>query len=186
MRRISESSQHCKFSTKIFHLSNRVVRLQRFVSINTVANRALRAHATLIQRPIAIHVFDAQQDGPTFGARALLALTAPHGPLHGLEIQFQHHVYDWNDTAPLARQLAGVPAERSGSVPAASYTTLIVILYVVQLVMGALIYDLAAAALLACAGLFANLAGVLLWPAVALHAALAVWCVFAVLGPDSI
>jgi hypothetical protein len=75
-------------------------------SINALIMLA-RAHATLIQRPIAIHVFDAQQDGPTFGARALLALTAPHGPLHGLEIQFHHHVYDWNDTAPLARQLAG-------------------------------------------------------------------------------
>jgi len=76
------------------------------------------AHATLIQRPIAIHVFDAQQDGPTFGASALLALTAPHGPLHGLEIQFQHHVYDWNDTAPFARQLAGLGA--CGAIIAAS------------------------------------------------------------------
>jgi hypothetical protein len=35
-----------------------------------------RAHAALLHRAIAIHVFDAQQDGPTFGARALLALTA--------------------------------------------------------------------------------------------------------------
>ena len=63
----------------------------------------VRGHATLLQRPIAIHVFDAQQDGPTFGARALLALTALGGPLHGLKVQFQHHIYDWNDTAPLAR-----------------------------------------------------------------------------------
>jgi hypothetical protein len=76
------------------------------------------AHATLIQRPIAIHVFDAQQDGPTFGARALLALTAPEGPLHGLGVQFQHHVYDWNDTAPFARQLAGLGA--CGAIIAAS------------------------------------------------------------------
>ena len=71
-------------------------------SINALIMLA-RAHATLIRRPIAIHVLDAQQDGPTFGARALLALTAPGGPLHGLEVQFQHHAYDWNDTAPLAR-----------------------------------------------------------------------------------
>ena len=76
------------------------------------------AHATLIQRPIAIHVFDAQQDGPTFGARALLALTAPGGPLHGLEIQFQHHTYDWNETAPLARLLADLAAR--GAIIAAS------------------------------------------------------------------
>ena len=86
-------------------------------SINALIMLA-RAHATLIQRPIAIHVFDAQQDGPTFGARALLALTAPWGPLHGLEVQFQHHAYDWNDTAPFARQLAGVGA--CGAIIAAS------------------------------------------------------------------
>jgi hypothetical protein len=76
------------------------------------------AHATLIQRPIAIHVLDAHPDGPTFGGRALLALTAPGGPLHGLEVQFQHHAYDWNDTASLARLLAGLAAR--GSILAAS------------------------------------------------------------------
>ncbi len=86
-------------------------------SINALIMFA-RAHATLIHRPIAIHVFDAQQDGPTFGARALLALTAPGGPLHGLEVQFQHHAYDWNDTAPLARLLAGLAAR--GAIIAAS------------------------------------------------------------------
>ena len=72
-----------------------------------------RAHATLIHRPIAIHVFDAQLDGPTFGASALLALTAPGGPLHGLEVQFQHHAYDWNAPAPLAHLLAGLAARRA-------------------------------------------------------------------------
>ena len=77
-----------------------------------------RAHATLIRRPIMIHVFDAQQDGPTFGARALLALTAPPGPLHGIEVEFQHHPYDWNYTVPLARLLAGLAA--SGAIIAAS------------------------------------------------------------------
>ena len=77
-----------------------------------------RAHATLIHRPIAIHVFDAQQDGPTFGARALLALTAPEAPLQGLEGQFQYHAYDWNDSAPLARLLAGLAAR--GAIIAAS------------------------------------------------------------------
>jgi hypothetical protein len=86
-------------------------------SINALIMLA-RAHAKLVHRPIAIHVFDAQQDGPTFGARALLALTAPEGPLHGLEVQFQHHAYDWNDTAPLARLLAGLAAD--GAIIAAS------------------------------------------------------------------
>jgi hypothetical protein len=76
------------------------------------------AHATLIHRPIAIHVFDTRQDGPTFGTRALLALTTPGGPLNGLEVQFQHHSYDWNDTTPLARLLADLTAR--GAIIAAS------------------------------------------------------------------
>ena len=86
-------------------------------SINTLIMLA-RAHGTLIHRPIAIHVFDAQQDGPTFGARALHALAVPGGPLHGLEAQFQHQPYDWNDTAPLASLLAGLAAR--GAIIAAS------------------------------------------------------------------
>jgi hypothetical protein len=45
------------------------------------------------------------------------------------------------------------------------------------LLTGVLIYDLAAAAVLAYAGLFLDMAGLALWPAVALHAALAFWCV---------
>jgi hypothetical protein len=86
-------------------------------SINALILLA-RGHAALIQRPIAIHVLDAQQAGPTFGARALLALTAPTGPLHGIEVQFQHHAYDWNDTAPLVRLLADLAAR--GAIIAAS------------------------------------------------------------------
>src|SRR5262249_17596493 len=86
-------------------------------SINALIMLA-REHATLIHRPIAIHVFDAQPDGPTFGARALLALAAPGEPLHGLEIQFQHPAYDWTDTAPPARLLPGHAA--SGAIIAAS------------------------------------------------------------------
>ena len=39
-----------------------------------------------------------------------------------------------------------------------------------------LLYNAAAAAVLADAGAGARLAGILLWPTVALHAALAVWC----------
>jgi hypothetical protein len=86
-------------------------------SINALIMLA-RTHATLIHRPIAIHVFDAQPDGPTFGARALLALTAPAEPLHGLEVQFQHHAYDWNDTTPLAHLVADLAAR--GAIIAAS------------------------------------------------------------------
>jgi len=52
-------------------------------------------------------------------ARALLALSAPAEPLHGLAVQFQHHAYDWNDTAPLAR-LLGSPAARGAIIAASS------------------------------------------------------------------
>jgi hypothetical protein len=86
-------------------------------SINALIILA-RVHATLVQRRIAIHVLDAQQDGPTFGARALLALTASGEALDGLEVQFQHHAYDWNDTAPLARLVAALAAD--GAIMAAS------------------------------------------------------------------
>jgi hypothetical protein len=44
------------------------------------------------------------------------------------------------------------------------------------LIAGVLVYDAAAAVLLAYAGLYLSLAGIALWPAVVLHAGLAVWC----------
>jgi hypothetical protein len=42
---------------------------------------------------------------------------------------------------------------------------------------GVLIYDVAAAALLAYAGSVLSMAGIALWPAVVVHTALAAWCV---------
>lgn len=51
------------------------------------------------------------------------------------------------------------------------------------LLTGILVYDAAAAMLLTYAGTVLELIGVLLWPAVALHAILAVWCVTCLL-PD--
>jgi hypothetical protein len=44
------------------------------------------------------------------------------------------------------------------------------------LLVGIAIYNAAATALLAYAGAALNMAGVLLWPAVGIHAVLAVWC----------
>jgi hypothetical protein len=44
------------------------------------------------------------------------------------------------------------------------------------LLTGVLIYDIAAAALLAHAGLFLDMAGIALWPAVMVHVVLGVWC----------
>jgi hypothetical protein len=45
------------------------------------------------------------------------------------------------------------------------------------LVMGMLVYNVVAAAVLAYAGVAWKLNGVLLWPGVVLHAGMAVWCV---------
>jgi hypothetical protein len=60
-------------------------------------------------RPIAIRVFDQDDAGPHFGARALDALSAPGGALHGLDVSFERVPYDWRDTAPLGRALASPP-----------------------------------------------------------------------------
>jgi hypothetical protein len=51
------------------------------------------------------------------------------------------------------------------------------------LLTGILIYNAAASMLLAYAGVVLKMAGVLLWPAVAVHAILAVWC-FGCLQPE--
>jgi hypothetical protein len=47
---------------------------------------------------------------------------------------------------------------------------------------GVLIYDVAAAGLLAHAGLSLGMQGVLLWPAVVLHVLLVAWCCVVLLG----
>jgi hypothetical protein len=53
------------------------------------------------------------------------------------------------------------------------------------LLTGILVYNAATAMLLAFAGVVLKMVGILLWPAVALHAILAVWCVRS-LWPDRI
>ena len=65
-----------------------------------------KEHSNLLpHRRIFIHSLDLDQAGPGFGARALASLLAKDGPLHGLDIAFNHVNYDWSNTATL-RELA--------------------------------------------------------------------------------
>jgi phosphotransferase system glucose/maltose/N-acetylglucosamine-specific IIC component len=50
---------------------------------------------------------------------------------------------------------------------------------------GILVYDVAVAVVLAYAGIGLGLSGILLWPAVLVHVALAVWCVLVLRGVRS-
>jgi hypothetical protein len=54
------------------------------------------------------------------------------------------------------------------------------------LLVGALVYDVIAIAVLACAASLSGLNGIALWPAVAVHAALAIWCVACLSGERAV
>lgn len=57
--------------------------------------------AAVQQRAFRIHVLDPDTAGPEFGARALEALLRA-GPLHGLEVHFEHIPYSWQEASKLA------------------------------------------------------------------------------------
>jgi hypothetical protein len=59
-------------------------------------------------RSVCIHVLDLHREAPNFGRRALDALQEERGPLHGLDVRFAHHTYDWSDTKPLTALLEGM------------------------------------------------------------------------------
>lgn len=72
----------------------------------------------LVGRRIEIDVLDRDGDGPTFGARALAALTAAGGPLAGLDAKLSPVRSNWSDTGPLRELLRELRAE--GAVAAGS------------------------------------------------------------------
>lgn len=74
-------------------------------SLNALLLTHRRDARALADRRVRIHVLDRDEAGPHFGARALAALLAEGGPLHGLDISLRHVRYDWSDTAPLREAL---------------------------------------------------------------------------------
>jgi hypothetical protein len=70
-------------------------------SLNAIVLLARDRPALLSARAVAIEVLDGDTGGPTFGARALAALSAAGAPLHAVDARLHHVTYDWNDPRPL-------------------------------------------------------------------------------------
>ena len=56
----------------------------------------------LAGRRIFVHSLDLDSTGPNFGSRALTALQAANGLLHGLDVSFDYIKYDWSDPSILS------------------------------------------------------------------------------------
>ena len=69
-----------------------------------------RNRSVSLERPIVIHVLDGDEAGPVFGTSALAALQAPGRPLEGLDIAFEHRIYDWNHFDGLEELATGLVA----------------------------------------------------------------------------
>jgi hypothetical protein len=59
-------------------------------------------------RRVSIVVLDLDDEGPSFGGRALAALLAKGAPLAGLPVTYRHVRYDWSDVARLRETLAAI------------------------------------------------------------------------------
>jgi hypothetical protein len=78
-----------------------------------------RDHPPLLDgRTVHIHVLDVDAAGPTFGARALRALTEKGKPLGGVTARLRYHPYDW--THPEALETLVADWERHDAVVACS------------------------------------------------------------------
>jgi hypothetical protein len=65
----------------------------------------------MLNRRVTIHVLDRDARGPVFGRNALAALSAEGAPLHGLDVQWEHLRYSWEDTAPLVQLIQTLVAQ---------------------------------------------------------------------------
>jgi hypothetical protein len=79
-------------------------------SWNTVLHLARRDATLVRERKILISVFDRDERGPHFGARAVAALGAAGAPLNGLEISFLYFQYDWAAADGLRQSLEDLRA----------------------------------------------------------------------------
>ncbi|HVY30191.1 MAG TPA: hypothetical protein VHB79_26725 [Polyangiaceae bacterium] len=79
-----------------------------------------REHAGLLAgREVRLRVLDGDEQGPTFGARALAALQRSGAPLAAVKATFEHVPYDWSTPeGELARVLH--EAEQAGAIVAVS------------------------------------------------------------------
>jgi hypothetical protein len=66
-----------------------------------------KREASLLRRPIVIHVLDLDDAGPFFGNNALTALKADSGPLAGLDAVFDHAATIGTNRRPVARAWYG-------------------------------------------------------------------------------
>jgi hypothetical protein len=82
-------------------------------SINTLLVLRREQPRLLADRTVHIHVLDVEASGAAFGQRALDALQAEGGPLHGVGAELQHERYDWRDAARLGTLAAGWHLEAS-------------------------------------------------------------------------
>jgi hypothetical protein len=80
-------------------------------SLNALILLRQRDAALLRERRVQIHLFDQDDAGPGFAARALAALRESAGPLAGVDVTLTHLHYRWDDTAVLRDELARLPAE---------------------------------------------------------------------------
>jgi hypothetical protein len=71
-----------------------------------------REHPQLLGgRTIVVHLLDPDAAGPSFGARAVAAIQAVGGPLHGVDVEMRHEPYDWSSPRRLRELTLSVRAQ---------------------------------------------------------------------------
>ena len=83
-----------------------------FDSLNALLVLKRDRPESLRTRRICVHVLDADDVGPEFGARSLAVFASPGGPLEGLDIRFEHERFDWREPSGLGSVL-GRAAEQN-------------------------------------------------------------------------